>query len=590
MWERIRHADDRIVGGMTSGIWKSTDGGDNWIQLTNGLPPNASDIGRIGLTISPTNPEILYASYCDHPGDVIGVWKTINGGDSWSEVSYPGNSLYSGFGWYFGDIYVDPVDPDRVFILGVPLKVSLDGGGDWNTVTNGMRVDHHAFWINPNNTDQMYCGNDGGMYSTTNGGEDWIKLYDLHISQFYAIEIDYTHPERLYGGTQDNGTLRTMTGALDDWEMIYGGDGFYTLVDHNNSNIIYAEYQWGGLGKSVDGGNEFDYALDGIEDSDRRNWSTPVVMDPVDPEILYYGTYRIYKTTNGTNFWNVISEDLTDGPPTGYTYHTVTTISVSPLITDIIYAGTDDGNVWITTNGGGQWNRIDAGLPDRWVTRVHASPSETGTAYVTFSGYRWNEYLPHVFMTTNYGQNWNDISGNLPEVPVNVIIEDPEYPERLFIGTDFGVFYTENRGIDWLPLGTEIPLCSVNDMKLHNPSRILVAGTHGRSMYKMELDSITVNVEPPIADIQPDKFAIFDASPNPFNAATKIRFKLENAGEVRLAVYDVQGREVANLMYGYKDSGEYNIVWNAEGLSSGTYFAKLESKRKSQTVKLVLVK
>ncbi|TKJ37938.1 hypothetical protein CEE37_13315 [candidate division LCP-89 bacterium B3_LCP] len=499
MWERIRHPDSRSVGGITSGIWRSSDGGDNWTLLTNGLPPSAPDVGRIGITICNSQPNVLYALYADHPGYQMGIWKTTDGGNSWSQTSgSPGSYLYSSFGWYFGNIYVDPVNPDKVFALGIYLYRTTNGGNSWSSVNGFMHVDHHALWINPDNPNLIYDGNDGGVYYSTSGGSSnsWIKSYDLHISQFYAMEIDYLNPYRLYGGTQDNGTLRTWTGALDDWEMIYGGDGFYCVVDYTNSNTIFAEYQWGEMAKSTNGGNSFYSCLNGVTGSDRRNWNTPFAMDPVNHNVLYYGTYRVYKTTNLADNWTVVSSDLTDGPSGGtLTWNTITTIAVAPTDNQVVYVGTDDGNVWVSQNGGGDWTSISSGLPDRWVTRVAASPQDESIVYVTISGYRFNEYLPHVFRSTNFGSDWQDISGNLPEAPVNVISEDPQNPQRLFIGTDMGVFYTEDLGTNWQPMGTDLPLCSVNDMKIHNPTRTLVAGTHGRSMYETSLDSLSGSID-----------------------------------------------------------------------------------------------
>ncbi|UCG30226.1 MAG: glycosyl hydrolase, partial [candidate division WOR-3 bacterium] len=402
MWERLRSPMRRKAGGPTSGIYRSTDMGTTWTELTNGLP-SGRNVGRIGIAICQTNPNVLYALYADSIGYLEAVYKTTDGGNSWFQTSgQPPYYLYYSYGWYFGQIRVHPADPDIAFALGVPLYRTTDGGNSWSDVSHIQHVDHHALEFDLSNVNHIVDGNDGGVYYSSNGGTIWTKSYNLPITQFYAATIDELNPERTYGGTQDNGTLRTLTGNLDDWEMILGGDGFYCIVDYTDANIIYAEYQWGNLTKSTDGGYNFYMAMDGIDPDDRTNWSTPVVMDPNNHSVLYYGANRLYKSTNGAGYWNAISGDLTNGPGSGnLTYGTITTIGVSRTNGDVIYVGTDDANVWVTTNGGTDWTNISTGLPDRWVTRVAVDPNNEAIAYVTFSGYRYDSPLPHVFRTTN---------------------------------------------------------------------------------------------------------------------------------------------------------------------------------------------
>jgi photosystem II stability/assembly factor-like uncharacterized protein len=493
MWERMRSPTRRKAGGQTSGIYRSTDLGSTWTQLTNGLP-TGRNVGRMGLAISRSNPDILYALYADSTGYLNGVYKTTNAGTSWSRTSgQPSSSLYSSYGWYFGQIRVSPTDPNLVFVLGVPLYRTTNGGTSWSDASGSMHVDHHALEFDLGSSSHIVNGNDGGVYSSTNGGTVWTKSYNLPITQFYAATIDDLLPERTYGGTQDNGTLRTNTGNLDDWDMIYGGDGFYTLVDYTNSNIIYAEYQYGGLGKSTNGGASFFDATNGISSGDRRNWSTPVVMDPNNHNVLYYGTYRLYRTTNAASNWSAISADLTNGPgPGNLTYGTITTIAVSKSNGNVIYIGTDDANVWVTTNGGTNWTKVNTGLPTRWLTRVAIDPLDPAVAYATFSGYRSDEPLPHVYRTTNYGFTWTSISSNLPEGPVNVIVVDhlPGYPAMLFVGTDYGVYYSPDLGVAWGPVGAGLPNSAVDDLMLHNATRTLRAATHGRSIFEFDLTQL----------------------------------------------------------------------------------------------------
>ena len=526
MWERIRGSTYRQVGGWTSGIHKSTDGGDTWYQLTNGLPASGPDVGRIGISVCASSPNVIYAIYCNHPGEFMGVYKSTNYGESWTQTNdYALEGFLGGFGWYFGQVRVDPTDPDKIFAMGVYLYRTTNGGSSWSEVGYSVHVDHHAMFISPTNPDQVYLGCDGGVNLSSSGGSSWSLCTSQPSTQFYAITIDYLNPQRLYGGTQDNGTLRTLTGALNDWNHIHGGDGFYCNVDYTNSNVIYAEYQWGWLRKSTNLGGSWYYVMDGIDLDDRTNWCTPVIMDPVDHNTLYYGSHRLYKTTNGGAWWDPISGDLTNGPgPANLTYGTITTIAVAPSNTQVIYVGTDDVNVWVTTNGGGNWTSINAGLPDRWVTRVAVDPYDESIAYVTHSGHDISGTLPHIYRTTNYGSSWQSISSNLPEGPINDVIVDPMNPSVLYVGSDVGVYVTEDLGGNWAPLGTGLPVTTVHNLAFHEPTRKLVAGTHGRSMFFCQVpESDTMHGV--LVEAGPDESTI--------NASdVTVQFVLENTGLV----------------------------------------------------------
>jgi photosystem II stability/assembly factor-like uncharacterized protein len=395
-----------------------------------------------------------------------------------------------GFGWYFGQIRVIPDDPNTVFALGVQMFRTTNGGSSWDWVGSGTHVDHHAMIIDPTSTSHIVVGNDGGVAQSSNQGNTFDRHLNMPNTQFYAITIDPQNPERLYGGTQDNGTMRTLTGAEDDWEYIHGGDGFYVIVDPTDADVIYAEYQWGYVEKSTDGGYMWDWAMNGIDGNDRTNWCTPFAMDPSDHNTLYYGSHRLYQTTDGADNWTAISGDLTDGDdPGSLTFGTITTIDVSPVDGQVIYVGTDDANVWVTTNGGGTWTSIRGTLPNRWVTRVAADPADSGTVYVTHSGYAENDPLPHIHRSTDYGQNWTAIQGNLPGAPVTDVIVDPVLDSTLYASTDFGVYVSSDLGQSWAALGTGMPIVPLHDLCLHGPTRKLVAGTHGRSMYATYLAS-----------------------------------------------------------------------------------------------------
>ena len=491
MWERIRRPQFRKVGGLTSGIWRSTDGGDTWARLSGGLPAPSQTIGRIGLAIAPSNPNTVYASYCDNPGYLIGFYRTTDGGTTWSSrLISPGTDAFSGFGWYFGKIWAHPSNATTVYFGDVEMWKSTDGAAHWISIIGSMHVDMHAWFQNPSNVNYVVNGNDGGVFTSTNGGNAWTKCYNLPITQFYAMTIDKLNPHRLYGGTQDNSTPRTWDGEPDNWDILFYGDGFYTTVDYTNSNVIYAEAQYGYLGRSTNGGTSFDLITNGIDGSESVNWCTPVVISPHNNNVLFYGAERLYKTTNRGDFWTAISPDLTGEGGGNLVYGTITTIDQSPLNAAVIWAGTDDSRVWVTTNGGTNWTNVASTLPDRWCTRVTADVHNTAAAYVTFSGYKEDDLLPHIFKTTDYGATWADISGNLVDIPINDVLPDPLHSERLYIGTDFGMYYTNDGGITWLPLGDNHPICPVFDIDLHNGTRKLVSGTHGRSMYSYDLNQL----------------------------------------------------------------------------------------------------
>jgi len=588
MWQRIRGPRDRRVGGVHSGIFRSINGGDDWELLANGLPAPDPDNGRIGLAIAPSNPNIIYASYVDHPGSFMGVWRSTDGGDSWqSRLVSPGLDEFSGFGWYFGQIWVHPTSENTVYLGDVEFWRSTDGGAHFGDINGSMHVDHHALYQDPTNPSFMINGNDGGIFISQNSGNAWYKIYDLPITQFYAITIDQLHPERLYGGTQDNSTPRTVDGLPDNWDVIFYGDGFYVNVDFTNSNVIYAEAQYGYLGKSTNLGNNWDVIFSSYDHGERSNWCTPVVISPHDNQRLFYGAQRIYETTNGGSNWTPISPDLTGGEGGGnLLFGTLTTISHSPLNPEIIWAGTDDSRVWITDDGGGTWNLVSENLPDRWCTRVTADVFDAATAYVTFSGYKEDDLMPHIFKTDDYGLTWDDISGNLEGVPANDILPDPSREGWLYIGTDFGMFYTDDGGEIWQAMSPDHPIVPVFDIDLHNSTRKLVSGTHGRSMYAFNLNAVEI-AEP---DSRPLACNLDQNYPNPFNAQTNISFAIKKAGHVQVNVYDINGRLVTTLLDKGLAVGEHKLTFDGSKLASGTYFLSLKTDGYQGSRKMMLIK
>lgn len=389
------------------------------------------------------------------------------------------------------------------------------------------------------------------------------------------------------GGAQDNSTLRTSSGNLDDWTDLFGGDGFYCLVDYTNSQNVYASGQNGGLGRSTNGGASFSSAISGL-DRTFTNWMTPYVMDKNNPQTLYCGTYKIHRTTNGMQSWTPISPDLANEHRE--LLGTITTVDVSRSDPNVIYCGTDDANVWVTTSGGSSWQKINTGLLRRWVTRVTVHPDSANVCYVALSGYKVDSTGSHIYRTTNYGLAWTSIKGNLPDAPINDVVIEPLDTRTLYIATDVGVMYTTNLGVEWNVLGGGFPTSvPCHDLTLHNPTRTLIVWTHGRSAFKITLPPPT---DVSTTDEKPMSFELLQNYPNPFNPSTKIGFKVSGIGfrDVALKVHDVLGREVATLVNEQLAGGTHEVTFDAGGLASGVYLYRLEVGGKAQTHKMLLLK
>ncbi len=583
MWQRVRGLTYRQSFGESSGIWKSTDGGTTWGEMTNGLP-TGSNVGRIGIAIAKSNPDILYAFY-DLDNSDVAIYKSLNGGQSWTRTN--DGALFgmnSNFGWYFGQVRVDPVNPDRVFVMGVNLFRTDNGGSSWTDLSSwDIHVDHHAMFFDEGNN-RIIEGNDGGLYLSDNNGNSWTKINNLPLTQFYAIDVDYTFPERIYGGTQDNNTIRTLTGGTSDWEPILGGDGMYTLVDYTDPNTIYAEYQWGNLFRSDDGGSNMNY-ISGPMSGDRVNWSAPLAMHPLNPSILYFGTYRVWKSTNKGDSWLAVSNDLTAG--INQYFYTITTIAVSTINPSIVIAGTGDGKVHISTNDGQTWQDISAGLPNRWITKVATDPFNVQTIYATISGFRWDEPLPHVFKSINLGITWTDITGNLPEFPVNDIALDPDLPGNIIVATDAGVYGTSDGGQYWSWIWNGLPAVPVYAMKIHAPSRTIVAGTFGLSSYKASLNDIFTGIS------AHEKMHIvrLNATPNPLETSTTLKFCLPAEDRVEIKAYAMNGKIVQTIFSGTLQGGRQEIIWapgkNNTEVPAGIYLVKIEGNQFSAATKIV---
>ncbi len=601
--ERVRRLTYRRAYGPECGIWRSADHGSTWTRLTNGLPAPSDSVGRIALALCATKPWIVYAQIgagAVNGYDGLGMYRSLDGGQTWTrrDVSgFAGAGNYGGFNWYFGDMAVDPNNPDVVYGQGVNLIRSADGGQTFADVdpTGQIHVDQHGLWIDPANSSHLYAVNDGGFFSTTNLST-WFKSVDLPVSQFYAGCVDPSNVSRVGGGTQDNGCLLTASSPGAWYEIQPGGDGFYVLVDPTNPNVVFSEWQNGSGGygpfRSTNGGASGGYGS-GITHSDRFNWCTPFTMDPGNHNVLLVGSHRVYKSTNNGVSYAAVSGDLTSypNPPASLTYHTITTLDVSPASSRIYYAGTDDGRVWRSLDGGSSWTDISAGLPVYYVTRVTADPVDSTVVYVCQSGFAQDQHAARVFRGTANGSVWTPISGNLPDAPANDLLVDPSNPSTLFLATDVGIYYTRNLGATWGPLGVGMPMQAVLDLTLHQPSRTLVAATHGRSQWKFNLGALPVAVG---STATPPRIALSAPTPNPSRGRARFTLALPLAAPAEVEVFDAAGRLVRTLFSGRAESGALSLAWDGlddrgHRAGDGVYFVRARSAGATATRRLVRV-
>jgi len=578
MWERVRTPENRSYGGETSGIYKSMDGGDTWQELTNGLPSNPTQKGRIGLTISQSNPDILFAYYAQQGGNLMGVYRTEDGGSSWDKKS---NDIIDDvpYIWWFGKIYINPSDENDVYVCSLNMYRSQNGGDSWSNIFQNVHVDQQALFIHPANPGLQILGNDGGIHISENYGETWVKSRGLPNLQFYSCHISELNPNHFLGGSQDNGTNRTLTGSVDDWERIQGGDGFRVFVDPSDEMIIYASTQRGGFYRSTNMGQSFTQILNGITGT--ANWNTPTIIDPSEFTRLYYGSNKVFRTDNRGSNWTAVSPDLTNGPHAGNLgFGTVTAIDISPLNENHIAAGTDDGNLWITSNFGENWELVSENLPNRWVTAVAWDGFDENSLFVTYSGFRFDENVGHLYRTSDLGLSWTDLSSNLPDVPFNDVISDRVENAQLYIATDIGVFISEDNGGSWIVLGEVLPLVPITDIHLHQTEKTLAAATYGRSMYSYQFED-PVKTENIKVDLNVKVF------PNPVIRQTNI--VVENKSTILFKSFTLvnsKGQEVYKYSKSLQENDNIELQINVK---PGIYFLKGHDGTDSYQLEKIIV-
>ena len=583
-WERTRGLTYRRSEGKTTGIYKTLDGGDTWTELTNGLPSAMLDKGRLGLAIAASNPDVLYAFYA-MAGEEIRVYKTTNAGAQWQRVN--DGALYgmgSSFAWYFGQIRVHPEDENKVFTLGQYSYRSNNAGQSWSDINgSGIHVDHHAMCFDLN-SGKTYMGNDGGLYYSTNDGSSWTKINNLPITQFYAYDVSETNPDFQVGGTQDNNSIRTIDGQADSWEAVLGGDGMYNRINQQDNNVAYAEYQWGALHRSNNALSSYPYYeyVAGAMGGDRNNWSAPLELEPGHNQTAYFGTHRVWRSLNNGGSWTAISPDLTAG---GSNYfYTLSCLAISAHNSNYILAGSADGMLHISTNYGSDWEDISEDLPVRWITDIAFDPIDENTIYATVSGFRWDEELPHVFKSTDLGENWEDISGNLPQIPVNQIVIEPDDNQDIIVGTDAGLYMTVDGGLNWESISGNMPMVPIVALKLIPDTKDLYAATYGISTYKINLNDITIGVED-MAKIE----SSFEVKWYSANGQQMVLLQNNKVQDFKLRVFNSAGQLLLEKQYNSLAKGLHELPIQATWNKSNSFIiVKVDGASQGEHLKVVL--
>jgi hypothetical protein len=457
-----------------------------------------------------------------------------------------------------------------------------------------VHADHQALWVNPKKQGHLINGNDGGLNMSYDDGESWIKLNSASVGQFYAINVDNEKPYNVYGGLQDNGVWVGANNAREDkswhqqgqypWETIMGGDGMQIQVDSRDANIVYTGFQFGNYFRinRETGDRKYIQPKHTLgENPYRFNWQTPILLSPHNQDILYLGGNKLMRSMNKGDDFEAISDDLTNGGKKGnVAYGTLTSISESPFQFGLIYTGSDDGVVSVTKNAGGSWESISNTLPkDLWVSRVIASQHKKERVYVTLNGYRWDDFKVYVYVSDNYGQTWKDISSNIPSSPVNVIREDPSKENLLFLGTDNGAYVSFNMGASWEAFSNGIPNVAIHDMVIQPEAKDLLLGTHGRSIYKTNIEALqTIDTEKTTSDItfidlEPVKYSSrwgssWSSWSESFEPKINIQFYSNSSGNKALKILSEKGAVLNSISVDVEKGFNY-VDFNLEITEKG---------------------
>ncbi len=537
--QRRRTSFTKIGGGPESAVYKSTDGGENWRKIVKGLP--GVHIGGMGIDVSPVDPNVVYL-IVEAAEDKGGFFRSTDKGESWQKMSDHHSS-----GQYYNEIFCDPKDVDKVFSVETRTHFTTDGGKTWTRLSNsGRHVDDHALWIDPADTDHFIIGGDGGIYETWDAGSTFDFKENLPITQFYRVYVDDAEPfYNVYGGTQDNNSMGGPSQTInrdgvtnDEWEPTLGGDGFWGAVEPGNPDIVYSEYQYGNVyrydKKSKESINIKPRERKG-ELTYKWNWNTPLLISPHKKTRLYMAANKVFRSEDRGNTWEVISDDLTaqvdrnSFPVMGKywpaeavakdvstsQWGTIVSLVESPVKEGLIYAGTDDGVISVTENGGETWTQVKEfpGVPEyTYVSDIWADRFDENVVYATFDNLKRDDFKPYVLKSTDKGQSWEPMSGNLPENgTVHTIVQDSERPDLLFAGTEFGVYFTIDNGENWVQLKSGIPTIAVRDIAIQERESDLVLATFGRGFYILDNFSPLRELSHELADKNAHIFEIEDA-------------------------------------------------------------------------------
>ncbi|MDG1763387.1 MAG: hypothetical protein P8H38_09130 [Flavobacteriaceae bacterium] len=612
MWTFRRRPWRFDDGGKNTAIYKTSDGGATWKKIMNGLPE--TDMARPGIHIAQSDPNIVYLMTEFEGGGT--AFRSENKGESWELVNDDPNINFRPF--YYSDVRVDPQNSNILFSISGRLSRSKDSGKSWERIATTVHGDHQALWIDPENPEYILNGSDGGFQRSFDGGDSWEIINNIELSQFYQLQVDNLKPYNVYGGLQDNGTWVGPSNSLYQagilkrhWKGLAYGDGYFAEPIPGNEHLVYTNLQ-GGVPFLVDSryGNVqtihpypkiVGSAGDAIDQHKYRfNWDAPIHISPHDPETVYIGGNVIFKSQNRGNSWEVISPDLTTNDKskqlssggtiyqdnTAAEFHcTVLYIAESPLQKGVIWAGTDDGNVQLSMNGGENWTNLKdriKGIPEyAWVSKIHASEHDAATAFVVVDQHRMDDFRPYIFMTQNYGKSWKNISYNLPSDDyVKVVRQDPHNPNLLFAGMEHGIFASWDMGNNWEKINIDLPNVSVRDLRVQARDRDLIVGTHGRGAYI--LDDIRPLEE--LVEAQGKAIHLFPvreamlwnmywrienlgdrhyAAKNPeFGAYINFHLNQDATRPIKIDIKDVNGTLVTSLEHKEAKKGVNRLVWD----------------------------